>query len=137
MTVLLEQETSQKFPYLVNAFKIRGAYESDDFMPQVIEGRQRLGKSSYSMKCAAQAHGEWSSSSSGSNVVCDSEDYDAVKKWVVFQPSEFMNLVLNLTEKVILVIWDDAGYNGLCSIDDIGYTLIANGCSALIGTPHS
>ncbi|MCJ7631358.1 hypothetical protein MUP77_02995 [Candidatus Bathyarchaeota archaeon] len=108
MTVLTQQEKSSPNRFLLAAAKMTEVHRLDEFMPLIIEGRQRLGKSAYSIKSAAQALGEWGWDDM--KPVCEAEDYEAVKQWLVFQPREFMELVLHLKEKTMIVIWDDAGY---------------------------
>jgi len=41
---------------------------------------------------------------------CVELDFDSVKQWMIFQPKEFLDKVLEVTEKQKCLIWDDAGY---------------------------
>ena len=52
-------ETRRRLGYSITAWEINRAYYFDGFFPVVIEGVQRIGKSSYASKVFAQAFGEW------------------------------------------------------------------------------
>jgi len=40
-------------------WKIKGAQYLDDFFGMIVEGKQRIGKSSFCLQRIAEAHGEW------------------------------------------------------------------------------
>ena len=87
---------------------------TDGFFGFVVQGKQRIGKSSYTQQSLAEAYGEWEKmyvkSLKRESMVCVKRNYEAVKDWVVFKPEEFYDLVLVANENTIAVIWDDAGY---------------------------
>ena len=39
--------------------KINAEYISDGFFGLVVQGRQRIGKSSYTQQCLAESYGDW------------------------------------------------------------------------------
>jgi len=88
--------------------RMRREYKYDGFMSIIVEGKQRIGKSSYVSQSGAEALGEWDKD--GDMLYCAKADYESLKKYIVFRPVDFLNLVLHIEEKVCLVIWDDAGY---------------------------
>lgn len=96
------------------AWKINDAYLFDGFFGIAVEGKQRVGKSSYVSQCLAEACGKWDHKyvmPDGRKVSrCVTPDYDEVKKWMVFPPKEFLDLVLHVDKKERAVIWDDAGF---------------------------
>ena len=79
----------------------------DGFFALVVDGVQRIGKSSYVIKGLAFANGEWVYEP---EPICVKADYESVKPWVVFKPEEFLDKVLEVDEKEKALIWDDAGY---------------------------
>lgn len=98
-------------PYLHTAAAINKCYYFDKFLGLTVEGVQRVGKSSYTCKALAQAHGEWERDRETDRLVCVKSDFNAVKPWLVFLPREFLNLVFAYgEEKERAVIWDDAGF---------------------------
>lgn len=106
--------TGDRVDYLKTAAAINKCYYFDKFLGMTVEGVQRVGKTSYTCKCLAQANGdwEWDKDAVGSKrLVCVKSNFEAVKRWVVFLPKEFLNLVFNYgEEKQRAVIWDDAGF---------------------------
>ena len=44
---------------LMLAQKINAEYMTDGFFGLVVQGRQRIGKSSYTQRCLAESYGEW------------------------------------------------------------------------------
>ena len=96
------------------AWKINDTYLFDSFFGMAVEGKQRIGKSSYVSQSLAEACGEWDHRfklDDGRTVSkCVDPDYDEVKKWMVFPPKEFLELVLHVDKKERAVIWDDAGF---------------------------
>lgn len=80
----------------------------------VAEGPQRIGKSSYCCQSLAEAHGEWERWDEGDvyHGRCVEPDYDAIKKWIVFPPKEFIDLVLDIPigVKHMALYWSDAGF---------------------------
>jgi len=89
------------------AWRINDEYLFDGFAGIVVEGRQRVGKSSYVSQALASAFGEWEYKP---EIRCVQPNFEAVKPWMVFPPKEFLELVLNQTKKEKAVIWDDAGF---------------------------
>lgn len=96
------------------AWKINDAYLFDGFFGIAVEGKQRIGKSSYVSQCLAEACGKWDHSfklEDGRKVSkCVTPNYEEVKRWIVFPPKEFLDLVLRVEKKERAVIWDDAGF---------------------------
>lgn len=103
-----------KMGRLILGNKINAEYRSDGFFGLVVQGRQRIGKSSYTQQSLAEATGKYErmfvKSLKREANVCVKRNYEAVKEWVVFKPEEFLDLTLVVNEKVRAVIWDDAGY---------------------------
>lgn len=99
-----------KYECLQLALKINQEQRFDGFSAICIEGKQRLGKSSYGSQCLAEANGKWTFKPK--LIRCDEPDYEAVKPWMVFPPKEFLNLVLNVETgtKEKAAFWDDAGF---------------------------
>jgi len=99
---------------LILAQKINAEYMSDGFFGLVVQGKQRIGKSSYTQQCLAESCGKWEKmyvkALNRESMVCVERDYEAVKKRVVFKPEEFLDLTLLVDVKSRAVIWDDAGY---------------------------
>lgn len=98
--------------YLNTAAKINNAFYFDKFLGMTVEGVQRIGKTSYSCKSLAQACGEWAWDGDSKELMSVKSDFEAVKKWLVFLPREFLDLVFSYDteEKQRAVIWDDAGF---------------------------
>lgn len=71
-----------------------------------IEGLQRRGKSSYAIKSFAHAFGEWEFKPFPHVI---KPDYESVKDWLTFMPKEYLDVILDLDEKVRGCILDDAG----------------------------
>jgi len=99
---------------LRTSWMINHAHYLDDFFGMIVEGRQRIGKSSYCCQCLAEAHGEWShwEDRGVQYTQCVKPEYDSIKKWVVFPPKDFIGLVLEIPmgEKEKAVYWSDAGF---------------------------
>ena len=96
-----------KFACLKLAWRINDEYLFDGFFGIVVEGKQRIGKSSYVSQALSEAFGEWEYKP---EVRCVKPNYEEVKKWMVFRPVEFLELVLRVEKKQRAVIWDDAGF---------------------------
>ena len=96
------------------AWKINDTYLFDSFFGIVVEGKQRVGKSSYVSQCLAEAAGKWDHNYRLQDGTIISKavtpNYEEVKKWMVFPPKEFLDLVLHVRRKQRAVIWDDAGF---------------------------
>lgn len=103
---------------LTLAWYIRAAHKFDDFFGVIIEGVQRIGKTSFSSQAGAEAYGEWDFTTVKKYgldlpaISCVKPNYEAVKKHMVFLPKEFLHLVTKLEEgvKEPCLIWDDAGF---------------------------
>lgn len=99
---------------LILGQKINAEHKTDGFFGLVVQGKQRIGKSSYTQQSLAEACGKWEKmyvkSLKRESMVCVERDYEAVKEWVVFKPEEFLDLTLKVDVKSRAVIWDDAGY---------------------------
>jgi len=103
---------------LALSWYIRAAHKLDDFFGVIIEGVQRIGKSSFASQVGAEVFGEWevySVKRFGMDVPavgCVKPNYERVKKNVVFLPREFLDRVVGLERgiKEPLLIWDDAGF---------------------------
>ena len=89
------------------AEKIMKETRLDGFFAIVVDGVQRTGKTSYVSKGLAYANGEWEFEPYPH---CVKADFDSVKQWMIFQPKEFLDKVLEVEEKQKCLIWDDAGY---------------------------
>lgn len=104
--------SSRKIQYdcLQLAWRINHEQKFDGFGAICIEGKQRIGKSSYSSQSLAEAQGEWSFH--GRTIKCEEANFDEVKPWMVFPPKEFLALVLDIPigVKEKAAIWDDAGF---------------------------
>lgn len=88
-------------------WKINDSFQFDSFFGLVVEGRQRIGKSSYVSQALAEAEGRYEYDPVIRSVT---QDYDAIKKWIVFRPKEFLDRVLSIKDKAKCLIWDDAGF---------------------------
>ena len=97
---------------LILGWKINDAYVFDGFFGMVVEGRQRLGKSSYCSQGLAEAHGEWEHDFSNKTSECVKKNWEQTKKWIVFPPEEFIDITLSLGvgTKERGILWDDAGF---------------------------
>lgn len=103
---------------LVLAWYIRASERYDDFFGVIVEGVQRIGKTSFSSQAGAEALGEWdiyTVKRYGMDIPavgCVKPDYEAIKKNIVFLPKEFLAKVTDLPEgrKDPVLIWDDAGF---------------------------
>ncbi|MHA1407938.1 MAG: hypothetical protein ACTSSG_11250 [Candidatus Heimdallarchaeaceae archaeon] len=108
-TVEEEDELKSTRKHRVLSWKIRKQYLFDDFYGMIVEGKQRIGKSSYISLCMAEALGKWEYHP---EVICVEPNFEAVKPWVVFRPKDFLNVVFEVTdkgEKQPAIFWDDAG----------------------------
>jgi hypothetical protein len=72
--------------------RMRREHKYDGFMSIIVEGKQRIGKSSYVSQSGAEALGEWDKD--GDMLYCAKADYESLKKYIVFRPVDFLNLVL-------------------------------------------
>lgn len=103
---------------LALSWYIRTAHKLDDFFGVIIEGVQRIGKTSFSSQVGAEVLGEWDVYSVKKwnmdvpAVGCVKPNYEAVKKCMVFLPREFLDRVVGLERgiKEPMLIWDDAGF---------------------------
>jgi len=72
---------------LLLAKKIRKEHLSDGFFGLVVQGRQRIGKSSYTQQSLAESNGSWErqyvEALSREANVCVKRNYEAVKNWSV------------------------------------------------------
>ncbi len=98
-------------------WKINDAHMFDKFFGMCVEGRQRVGKSSYVSQALAEANGQYEYLKDEANpsqtiVRSVTQDYESVKPWIVYLPKEFLNLVFNTKpdHKQKCIIWDDAGF---------------------------
>lgn len=107
----LSWETRRKVGYSITAWEINRAYYFDGFLPCVVEGVQRIGKSSYSSKAFAQAFGEWDRIEINGQLVprCVKSNLEKVKPWMTFLPREYLDIILDVYEKERGIILDDAG----------------------------
>lgn len=97
-------------PSLKLALRINDEYWLDGFMGIIVEGKQRIGKSSYVSQSLAEAFGKWEWQKDV--YVFVEPDYEAIKPWICYPPEEFLDLVLKvgISEKQRGVHWDDAGF---------------------------
>lgn len=80
----------QKLSYSITSWKINEAYYFNGFFPMLIEGQQRIGKSAYASKTLAYAYGKWEYKP---YVHCIEPNYEAVKPWMTFMPSEYLDAI--------------------------------------------
>lgn len=106
MPTKLSWQRRIKVPYSITAWEINQAYYFDGFCPMVIEGKQRIGKTSYASKSFASAFGEWESKPEPH---CVKFNFEAVKDWMTFLPREYLDSIMDVYEKERGVILDDAG----------------------------
>lgn len=97
------------------AWKINHEYVFDGFFGMIVEGKQRIGKSSYACQSLASAFGEWSYTEEADGVVyatCTKPNYEEVKRWVVFPPKQFLQKVMEVPigRKEKALYWSDAGF---------------------------
>jgi len=69
-------ETHRRVSYSITAWEINHAFYFDGFFSVVVEGKQRIGKTSYASKAFAQAFGEWERKP---EFRCVRSDFEAVK----------------------------------------------------------
>jgi len=86
-------------------------YYLDEFEAFLVYGPLGYGKSSYCCQAAAEAYGVLNEKVGGYTE--DGEpyymDWEAVKSRLLFHPKDVMNHLLNIEERDITFIWDDAG----------------------------
>ena len=92
--------------YCISAFEINQAYYFDGFSSQTIEGLQRRGKTAYACKSFANAFGEWEFKPYPH---VTKPDFESVKNWLTFMPKEYLDVIMDVDEKVRGCILDDAG----------------------------
>jgi hypothetical protein len=93
----LSWHSNVKVPYFISAYEINQAYYFDGFNAMVIEGLQRRGKTAFSCKAFAKAFGEWEFKP---KMHCVKPDYESVKQWLTFLPREYLDVIMDLDEKV-------------------------------------
>lgn len=95
---------------LRSAWSVNQSWHFDGFIGFLVEGQQRVGKSSFCIQVGAGAFGDWKYSEE--YVECTRYDYDAVKDWIVFTPEEFLEIVMQvgIGRKYRWLLWDDAGF---------------------------
>jgi hypothetical protein len=89
---------------------MRDCWRLDKFFGIMIEGRQRIGKSSYAFQALAEAAGTPHTRVDGN--VYPKPDYEKIKSFIVFTPQEFLEKVREIWDrsKQMAIVWDDAGY---------------------------
>jgi len=89
---------------------INHSFHLDGFFGMVVEGRQRIGKSSYISQSMAEAKGDWEYH--GDKADCVKADYEAIKKWIVYPPEQFLKVIMEVgvSDKQKCIHWDDAGF---------------------------
>lgn len=82
----------------------------DGFLGMIVEGRQRIGKSSLCSRILSSSYGKWEVEKG--RVVHVEKDWERPKKWIVFPPQEFLDRVLEVGvgQKQMALLWDDAGF---------------------------
>lgn len=85
---------------LRSSWQIRDAYKWDESIGLIAHGPRGIGKSSFSVHTAAEALVPF----------MDEPDYEAVKRWVIFTPQQFCQKILEVQNKRMVLVWDDAGY---------------------------
>jgi len=100
---------------LQTAWRIKHEQLFDGFFGMITEGKQRIGKSSYNCQSLAEAFGEWEYEEQPDKsmvATCVKPDYETVKRWVVFPPRDFLDLIFSIPigKKEMAVYWSDAGF---------------------------
>ena len=100
---------SSKLDCLKLGWQITEEYVYDGFFGLIVEGKQRIGKSSYVSQAVAESFGRWEQEP---KIRCIEPNYEEVKKWMVFPPKDFLDLVLTVGvgRKERVAFWDDAGF---------------------------
>lgn len=106
MPTQISWKARRRVSYSLTAWEVNRAYYFDGFFPVVIEGVQRVGKTSYASKVFAQAFGEWERKPEPH---CVKTDFESVKEWMAFMPREYLDSIMNVYEKERGIILDDAG----------------------------
>lgn len=86
-------------------------YYGDEFDAFIVYGPLGYGKTSYSCQGLAEAYGIHNNVIGGCNSKGEPyySDWEAVKKRMKFHPAEFIKYLLEIEERDISLIWDDAG----------------------------
>lgn len=96
------------------ALKLNSLSLYDGFAGLVIEGEQRIGKTSYISQALAEASGTWEKQYvkrlKKEAWVCTETNYAPVKKYMRFKPEDYLDMILEIDDKILCAIWDDAGY---------------------------
>lgn len=96
------------------AWRINHEHYLDGFFGMIVEGKQRIGKSSFCCQSLAEAFGEWEYEEEGDTMYahCKKPNYEEVKKWVVFPPKQFLDKILSIDigDKEKAIYWSDAGF---------------------------
>lgn len=80
--------------------RIKLAYRYDEGQGYIVYAPRGFGKSSFKFHVAAEVL----------STSKDPPDWDAIKKWLVFTPKEFVDIVLRTYSMRPVLLWDDAGY---------------------------
>jgi len=104
------QGRGQRLTYSKTAWKINDAYYLDRFLPILIEGQQRIGKSAYASKTLAHAYGQWEYKPF---IHCVKPNFQSVKPYMTFMPREYLDAITvaaDTMDKKRGLIQDDAGF---------------------------
>jgi len=93
-----------ELPHMANTEFIKRKYEHNEAAPLTIYGAMGVGKSAYAAEILAEYLSEY-------NEIDSPKDWESVKDYIVFRPSDFMEKIMKLEEgeRVPAIIWDDAG----------------------------
>lgn len=96
------------------SYEMKDELRHDGFFGLLVEGRQRIGKSSYCCQAKAETLGKWEYTRSNGVELVEAvkPNYEAVKNYIVFPPEEFLDAILKigLSDKISSLLWDDAGF---------------------------
>jgi hypothetical protein len=80
---------------------ICNAFRYDDFLLVIIYGPLRMGKSAYAMKVLGQVYEYFYG---------EKLSVGLLKKYMGFHPAEVIDDWMDITERIPMYIWDDAGF---------------------------
>ncbi len=98
-TTTSEEKQKEKPKVAETAVMIRQAYRYGQGLGFVVHGPRGIGKTTWSIKVAARCIG-----------TIEEPDFEGVKRWLIFTPQEFCNMINKTYNTQIVLVWDDAGY---------------------------
>ncbi len=79
--------------------RIKNAYRYDESLGFIVYAPRGYGKTSWSCQVASKCLG-----------TSAEPDYELLKRWLIFTPQEFCDMVTKVYNTQIVLVWDDAGY---------------------------